>query len=127
MGNPVTKFQILSKNPEAHASFYASLFGWTIDAANALGYREAKTGSSRGIEGGFWPAPAEAPAFVQLFVEVEDVEAHVARATQLGASVIIPPQKLPDGDELAILLDPQGISVGLVAKREPGQERAAGT
>ena len=28
--------------------------------------------------------------------------------------VLIPPQKLPDGDEMALILDPEGLSVGLM-------------
>ncbi len=50
---------------------------------------------------------------VQLFVEVEDVKSTVQQATQLGANIIIPPQTLPDGDEMAMVLDPEGISFGL--------------
>lgn len=50
---------------------------------------------------------------MQLFVEVEDVQACIREATRLGASVIVPPQRLPDGDEVAILKDPEGIPFGL--------------
>jgi hypothetical protein len=27
--------------------------------------------------------------------------------------VLIPPQELPDGDEMAIILDPEGIALGI--------------
>jgi predicted enzyme related to lactoylglutathione lyase len=109
----VTQFQILTRDPALAERFYAGLFGWKVSADNPLGYRQIDTGSPRGIQGGIWPAPPEANGFVQLFVEVDDVAAHFARAQQLGAKPIVPPQKLPQGDELAILLDPQGISFGL--------------
>jgi predicted enzyme related to lactoylglutathione lyase len=46
---------------------------------------------------------------VQLYIEVDDVTACVEKASGLGASVIMPAQKLPDGDEMAIVLDPEGI------------------
>jgi len=107
------QFQILSKDPERAASFYGRLFEWKVDANNALGYRQIKTGAGRGIEGGIWPSPPEGHAFVQLFVEVGDVGAHAARAAELGGRVVIPPQKLPDGDELAICADAEGIPFGL--------------
>ena len=42
-----------------------------------MGYRQIHTGSERGIQGGIWPAPPQAPAFVQLFMEVEDVAQRV--------------------------------------------------
>lgn len=114
MGAPVAQFQILSKNPDRSAAFYAGLFGWTIDADNAMGYRTIRTGE-RGIDGGIWPSPPEGQSFVQLFIAVADVEAHAAKASKLGAKVIVPPQHLPGGDVLAILHDPEGIPFGLYA------------
>ena len=113
MGRPVVQWQMIAKDPERLATFYSRLFGWTIDADNALGYRQVRTGSEKGIQGGIWPAPPEAPAFVQLFVEVEDLGGSVAEATALGAEVIVPPQALPDGDALTILRDPAGIPFGM--------------
>lgn len=114
MGQPVVTWQVISKNPERHSAFYEKLFGWTSNSNNALGYRMIDTGSERGINGGFWPAPPQASSFVQLFVEVEDMAASVQQASKLGAKVLIPPQKLPDGDEMAILHDPEGLSFGMV-------------
>lgn len=117
MAKPVTQFQILSKSPDDTARFYSSLFGWTIDANNPLGYRRIDTGSPEGIQGGIWPAPPQAPTFVQLFISVDDIGATVTRAQELGAKVLIPPTTLPEGDQLAVLHDPQGLSFGVWAKR----------
>ena len=103
MGCPVTQFQIVAKDPDKATEFYSKLFGWTIDTDNAMGYRVVNTGSESGIQGGIWPSPPEGHALVQLFIEVENVKATVEQATQLGAKVIIPPQTLPDGDEMALV------------------------
>jgi len=113
MGRPVVQWQILAREPAKAEQFYTSLFDWTVNANNPLQYRRLQTGSPRGIDGGIWPAPEAGHSMVQLFIAVDDVQDYVDRAKQLGASVLIPPQKLPDGDELAILLDPIGISFGL--------------
>ena len=113
MANPVTQFQILSKTPDETARFYSALFGWSIDADNPLGYRRIATGSESGIQGGIWPAPPQAPNFVQLFITVDDVKAAVRKAEELGARLIIPATLLPEGDELAVLLDPHGMSFGV--------------
>jgi len=119
MGRPVMQWQILAKDPERLSTFYAKLFAWKIDANNPLGYRRADTGSKSGIGGGFWPAGPEGHALVQLFVEVDDVKQYAARVAELGGSVVIPPQALPAGDELAIVRDLEGLSFGLMktAKR----------
>jgi predicted enzyme related to lactoylglutathione lyase len=113
MGNAVMQFQIISKAPDETARFYAALFGWKVDADNPMGYRRLDTGSEEGIQGGIWPAPPQAPNFVQLFMLVPDVAAAVARAAELGARLLIPPTQLPEGDEMAVLHDPQGMSFGL--------------
>ena len=116
MSHPVIQFQILSKSPDSHGQFYADLFGWTIDSNNPLGYRQIGTGSSEGIQGGIWPAPPQAHAFVQLFIQVEDCAAYVEKAAVLGAKVLVPPQTLPGGQEMAVLLDPQGLSFAIMRK-----------
>ena len=114
MPNPVLQFQILSKTPDETAKFYSTLFGWTVDPNNRLGYRRFHTGSKQGIQGGIWPAPPQSPNFVQLFVGVDDVKMAANRAEELGAKLLIPPTTLPEGDEMAVLLDPQGMSFAVI-------------
>ena len=117
MGQPVMQWQILARDPDKLTAFYAKLFGWRVNADNPMGYRMVDTGSERGINGGVWPIGSEGHPLVQLFVEVNDVAACVAQAEQLGGQVLIPPQVLPDGDELAIVLDTEGLSLGLMKPR----------
>jgi len=114
VANPVLQFQILSNVPDETARFYSTLFGWTVTANNPLGYREINTGSADGIQGGIWPAPPQASAFVQLFMAVDDVAACLQKAESLGAKVIIPPTTLPNGGQLAVLHDPQGMAFGIM-------------
>jgi uncharacterized protein len=116
MSDPVVQWQIVARNPEAVGKFYRELFGWKITANNALGYREVETGEG-GTRGGIWPSPPDGHDFVQLFMSVEDVARSVAKATELGARVIVPPTALPDGDILAILADPSGIAFGVMQRR----------
>jgi predicted enzyme related to lactoylglutathione lyase len=113
VGQPVMQWQILAKEPDKLADFYTKLFDWDIDTNNALNYRVVDTGSERGINGGIWPAPPQAPSTVSLYVEVDDVGASVARAIKLGGKLVMPPQQLPDGDVMAIILDVEGIAVGI--------------
>jgi uncharacterized protein len=119
VANPVVQWQIVAKDPDAETRFYGSLFGWKIRTNNALGYREVDTQSPRGINGGVWPSPPEGHNLVQLFVEVDDIDEYIGKAAKLGATVIVPKSELPDGDALAIVLDPAGLSFGLYRPR-PG-------
>lgn len=116
MANPVTHWQLVTTDPEKAERFYTKLFGWKVNADNPLGCRMVTTGGAGGIDGGIWPAPPEANSFVQLHVEVEDVAASVEKATSLGATVIIPPQQLPDGGEMAVVHDVVGVPLALVRR-----------
>jgi uncharacterized protein len=116
VSHPVVRWQIISPDPDATTSFYQKLFDWQSSEDNALGYRELKTGDG-GIDGGVWPSPQGERPFAQLFVAVPNVEAHVARATSLGAKVLVPPSALPDGDVMAVLLDPVGLPFGICSLR----------
>ena len=114
MSNPVMRWQIVSPAADQLSQFYCGLFGWEASRDNMLNYQVIDTVSERGIQGGIWPAPPGVPSFVQLFVDVDDCAAYVAAAGKLGASVLVPPQALPDGDVMAILKDPSGMSFGIM-------------
>ncbi len=115
MGSHVVEWQLLSSDPESAAGFYRRVFGWSVEAANRLGYRRI-VADDAGVAGGIWPAPPEAQPFVQLFVATPDVAASLAAAVDAGATVVMPPQALPDGDEIALFRAPDGISWGLVRR-----------
>ena len=114
MGSPVTQWQVITSDPGKHSEFYATVFGWKVNADNPLGYRMVDPGPAKGMPGGFWPAPAETPSFVQLFIEVADIQETIRRVTEHSGTVLIPPQTLPQGEQMAILRDPMGVSFGLV-------------
>jgi predicted enzyme related to lactoylglutathione lyase/transcriptional regulator with XRE-family HTH domain len=108
----VRQFQILARDPEATTAFYRRAFGWEIHRSNALGVRQVFTGPD-GMPGAIWPTPPEGKPLVQLFIAAAELESTVARARELGAQVVVPPQALPDGDALAILVDPEGRPFGV--------------
>lgn len=118
MGNPVVQWQIVTQNADRIADFYSRLFDWKINSSNALGYRAFESGNGRGIPGGVWPRGEEGHNLVQLFVEVDDIDAYLAKAETLGGRTLVPKQDLPDGDALALLIDPAGLSVGLYTPRK---------
>jgi uncharacterized protein len=116
MSCPVVHWQMLSKDPDRTVAFYSRVFDWRVDADNALGYRRIQA-APNGIGGGIWPSPPEGQNIVQLFIGVESVADYVQRAEANGARTLIPPQQLPDGDALAIMIDPLGMPFGLMKSR----------
>jgi predicted enzyme related to lactoylglutathione lyase len=51
--------------------------------------------------------PAEVPAYWLIYFAVEDTDAAVAKATELGGSAMMPGMDTPAG-RIAVLQDPQG-------------------
>ena len=114
MGQPVMQWQILAKQPDKLADFYTKLFDWDIDTNNALNYRMVDTGSERGINGGIWPAPPQGPSLVLVCTSGSWGRRNLCvegdRARRQSRHAI---QQLPDGDVMHIILDLEGIPVGI--------------
>src|SRR5262249_33603754 len=51
MGNPVVHWEMMSKEPEKVADFYAKIFGWKVQYRPELNYRLVETGNKMGING----------------------------------------------------------------------------
>lgn len=117
MTNPVVHWQMLTAEPDRAAAFYGQLFGWQVSDANGMGYRSVGSRGGKGIDGGIWPAPPGAPESVQLYVEVPDIDEALARVASLGGSTLLPRQVLPDGDAMALAMDPMGRPFGLMTPR----------
>ena len=90
MRNPVTWFEIMGKDSAALQRFYRDVFGWklTPPVADMGNYSMlAEHGpDAKGAGGGI----GEGDARVSVYVEVDDPQAYVDRASRAGASVLMP-------------------------------------
>ena len=118
MGRPVAFFEITSTAPENIRDFYTALFGWSAEPDPSMdGYAMVDTGAGAGaIGGGIGPSQAPGDTGVKFYVRVDDLEAGLARAGELGADTLAPPVDLPEGyGRIAVVADPDGNPVGLWA------------
>ncbi len=113
MAHPVIHAEIRSGDPDATRAFFADLFGWTYSDGAFPGYSFVDTGVEGTIPTAIGPLQGGADA-VLFFVGVEDVEATLARAGQLGGKTIQPAQSVP-GVTFGVLADAQGHVVGVAA------------
>ena len=119
MGQPVVHFEVIGKDGERLRSFYADLFGWTIDANNPMGYgmvgREDNLNADGvGIGGGVATGPEGYEGHVTFYIEVPDVGAALERAEALGGTRVMGPEQPMEGLELGLFTDPEGHLIGLV-------------
>ena len=114
MGRPVVHFEINAKDSKKLGSFYSELFEWKIDTNNPMGYGLVDTGSEGGIGGGIGQSNSNAPAYLSLYVQVNDLQAYLDRAEKLGGRTIVPPTEIPNTVTFAMFQDPEGNMIGLL-------------
>lgn len=109
-GTP-TWVDLMASDIEAARSFYHALFGWEYDIGGPEygGYTTARVGSrtAAGI-GGPPPDAPPMPSAWSLYFATTDIEADVARAVELGATVLYPTMVVGAFGSMAALADPTG-------------------
>lgn len=119
MGQAVVHFEVIGKDGPALQAYYADLFGWEIDASNPMNYgivtREGNTGDDGiGIGGGVAGGPEGYDGHVTFYVRVDDVEASLAKAEELGGTRVFGPEDVMPGLTLGQFTDPEGHLIGVM-------------
>lgn len=120
--------EIVSANPAKSREFYANVFGWTpkvvsaVDTsrAPALGEDEYTIYSKDGVEiaGSAMKIDAAtdvAPPGWVNYIQVVNVDAAAENAVKLGGKIIKPPYDMAGTGRFALVKDPDGVVIGLVA------------
>lgn len=117
--------ELMTTDPEKAAAFYGSLFGWTLESMPMAGqpdgavYRVAKVGDV--AVGGLAACPQgePMPPAWACYVTVDDVDTTVAKAQQLGASILMPVIEIPTVGRMATIRDPQGAVINVITYTAP--------
>lgn len=114
MPNPVVHVEIRSQDPDATRQFLADLFDWKVASVGAFpGYTFIDTGVEGLPHTAISPRQADQDE-VLFFVGVEDVDATLERAEQLGGRIIQPAQHVP-GTSFGVFADAQGHRIGIAS------------
>jgi uncharacterized protein len=108
----VIQVEIVGKDQVALQRYYGDLFGWAFDTSNPGGYGmtdPATTGVTIGVGG----TPDGSAGHVTGYVTVANVDATLARAVELGGTVIMPSFSPAPGVTLGLAADPEGHIIGL--------------
>ncbi|CAN5547505.1 VOC family protein [soil metagenome] len=108
--------QLLTRDKAAADAFYAPLFGWQLRSHPQWGeYWSLGDGEVTGVSELCPKAPAEVPAHWQVVFTVEDAEATLARAGELGGSALGPTAPWGPGGRFGTIADPQGATFGVLS------------
>jgi hypothetical protein len=112
--------ELMTTDVTAAKQFYSQLFGWQMDdqplPEMGMTYTVVKVGD-RGV-GGIMPMPPQSSAPFPCwngYVTVDDVDASVKLAEQLGAKILVSPTDIPDTGRFCVIQDPQGAVINLIS------------
>ena len=103
------------RRPGARSQFYADVLGMgseDMDMGEADTYTVLTNAEGRQIGGAMNPPMLRAsPPHWNVYFNVEDVDASVAKAEELGAQIVAPAFDVPGVGRMAMVADPQGADV----------------
>jgi uncharacterized protein len=109
--------ELITPDQAAAKEFYGPLFGWDFDdvAMGDAGHyvTVAKQGQSVAGIGGQMPGMEGHPAFWNVYLAVDDVDAAAAKATEAGGKVEAGPFDVMEHGRMAAIQDPTGARVSL--------------
>ena len=114
--------ELNSRDSSTATAFYTSVFGWEAATSDmdGMSYTEWKL-DGRSIAG-MLDMPAQVPAAVPShwlsYFAAADCDATVAKATDLGATVAMPPTDIPPG-RFSVLGDPHGAMFAVIKMNAP--------
>jgi len=113
--NRFTHFELATTDLEKTAAFYREVFGWQVEKwEGPVEYWLVNSGdaSTPGINGGLMHTGKEMTGTINT-VEVDDIDAILAKALANGAELIMPKDAIPGVGFQAYIKDNCGIVVGL--------------
>jgi predicted enzyme related to lactoylglutathione lyase len=110
----VVQFEVTGKDSASLKRFYGILFGWEMHESPITPAYYRVEANEPGIPGGIGPSQDGGAGWVTLFVEVDDLHAHLVRAKELGGTIVRPPKEVHQaGLTFAFVADPEGHVVGI--------------
>lgn len=113
MQHVICHIEIPVQDPATCSEFYAELFGWEVQTHTEMNYVTFDGGE--GTHGGFPQIDPVVgnPGSVLIYVSTDDVDASLASAVNLGATVVRDKTPIPGVGEFAIFSDPSGNPIAL--------------
>ena len=108
---PVVHWEIVARDAGRQAAFYRELLHWEIGDGPIMEIPAGLGGPEPGPGGHI--RRGDRPGVV-LYVQVRDLRASLARAVELGGTLVTEPFDVPGGPTLAAVDDPEGNALVLV-------------
>ncbi|MBL8879622.1 MAG: VOC family protein [Phycisphaerales bacterium] len=111
MGKPIIHFEIGCRDLTKTTDFYSKLLDWKTTPYGPS--QMIDTGTQTGIMGHFSAMGHEPHNYCLIYAQVEDINAALKKANELGATTVVPPTEVPTMGHFAWIKDPEGTLFGL--------------
>ncbi|MBC8366506.1 VOC family protein [bacterium] len=113
--NMICHYEIPSTDFDKSKAFYEGLFGWPIQVMPDMGYMMFGE-AGQGVGGGFNKVETVNNEGIQVYIEVEDIDASLAKAKEIGGAVVMAKTEIPGHGFMAFVTDTCGVKIGLWSK-----------
>ena len=122
MANQIVHWEFMGPDGKALQSFYADLFGWKSELVPGFDEYFMIDKEAAGVGGAVGKGDEHMPQYQIMYMEVPDVDAHLAKAEELGGQTVMPKTVVPGTVTFGMLSDPAGNLVGVVETEVPPAE-----
>lgn len=116
MSHKIVHWEIMGPDGEALNAFYGELFGWKGEAVPGFDAYHMIDGEHTGVAGAVGKGSEEMPSYLTLYIEVDNVEEHLAKAEAAGGGTIVPRTVIPEVVTFGMMSDPAGNILGIVER-----------
>lgn len=110
--------ELASPDPDGSGGFYSELFGWSVEPVEGMPMQYLIVKNRDGhTNGGIRAAARQEPSYWLAYFGVDDIDAGLAKVSELGGNTLMEPMDIGDGDRIAAVQDPQGAPFALFAGR----------
>ena len=110
--------ELSTTDPNACKSFYSDLFGWEYKESDSAGMQYTEMTLEGGKQfGGMYKTPPEmanVPPNWMTYVSVDDIDASLAKASDLGGNIIVPATDIPGTGRFGVITDPTGAAIAMI-------------
>lgn len=115
--------ELRTKDLPAAMEFYSKLFGWELPQTkiSPMDYKEIVLGGTAyggmmAMEGDDW---GDAPSHWATYIAVDSADDTVAKITENGGTVRVPPFDAPGVGRMAMVADPSGADFAIIQFTQP--------
>ncbi len=110
--------ELSTSDVEGCKHFYGDMFGWTFSGGNE--YQEIHLAGGKQFGGIMQKAPEleNIPSHWMSYVSVDDIDASLAKATELGGNIVVPAMDIPGTGRFGVIADPSGAMIAMITLNE---------